>query len=219
VVRQVQARALTGQAHEQLVIAAIPHVRIEQPGSGQVLAAHHDRGRLDDAAFEQVGRQIERLIERDRRHFGVAQRAIRTSAQRASGYQNHLWKAAHGFELQHDRVGAPLVVGVEKRDELVRPDPNGRVAGGGDARVALTDVGDRVAEAPGQPRRFVRAAVVNHYQVTVVRGGLVEHALDGASERVGPVVCGQHDRNAAVAGKGDAAHTRPSGGVAPASCR
>ena len=42
---------------------------------------------------------------------------------------------------------------------------------------------------------------------------------DELDERGGPVVRGEHNRNAAVAGKRDAAHARPSGGVTPASGR
>ncbi len=183
------------------MIAAVPHVGMEQPGSRQVLAAHHDRRRLHDAALEQVRGQVERLVERDLRHFGVPERAIRIPAPSASRYKNDLGKAAQRFELQLDRGGPPLVVRVQKRDELVRPGADSRVPSGGHPRVGLTNVENAVREAPDDPRRVIRAAIVDHDDVATLGSRLVERALDGISQRVGAVVRWQHNRNAAVAGK------------------
>ena len=133
------------------MIAAVPHVGIEQPGPRQVLAPHHDRRRLDDAAFEQVRSQVERPVERDFQHFGIGKGAVRAPARRAPRHQDDLWKATHRPKLELDRGGPPLVVRVQKRDEFVRPGADSGVPGGGHPGVGLTNVENPVSEAPNDP--------------------------------------------------------------------
>lgn len=112
------------------MIAAVAHIGVKKPGSSQVRAAHHDRGGLHDAALEKIRSQIERLVQRYRRHFRTADGAVRATVRRPPGYEDRLRVTPHGVELELDSFRQPFVVGIQERHEFVRPGADAGVAGG-----------------------------------------------------------------------------------------
>ena len=95
---------------------------------------------------------------------------------RAPRYNHSLGVTCHGAEQLLDRVRRPFVVGIEKRDELVRASPDRRIASGGDARVRLPYVLDPLGILTHDIGGAVRAPVIHDDDITEFGRRLIQRA-------------------------------------------